>query len=183
MDWILFESTGNDRISLENVSFYNSNNFVGLVHIQAAQCMTKLQLSQSLSLTCLPRTRPSTTFTGFLFTFFVVLALSTTPSLQRPRPLRETAGKQIFDIFIFTINCLFRFIRKTLGHEEEERTKTLENIHKTKNGSDGDVTLLPSQRFFSQLERKEVEGLIQKYQIDLEMWGYSPQKYLEFAKN
>ena len=95
----------------------------------------------------------------------------------------ERDSRKTIDIFIFTINCLFRFIRKTLGHEEEERTKTLENIHKTKNGSDGDVTLLPSQRFFSQLERKEVEGLIQKYQIDLEMWGYSPQKYLEFAKN
>ena len=145
--------------------------------------MTKLQLSQSLSLTCLPRTRPSTTFTGFLSTFFVVLVVSTTPSLQRPRPSRGTAGKQIFDIFIFTINCLFRFIRKTLGHEEEERTKTLENIHKTKNGSDGDVTLLPSQRFFSQLERKEVEGLIQKYQIDMEMWGYSPSSVLNLQKN
>ena len=96
----------------------------------------------------------------------------------------ERDSRKTIDIFIFTINCLFRFIRrrKTLGHEEEETTKTLENIHKTKNGSDGNSTLLPSQRFFSQLERKEVEGLIQKYQIDLEMWGYSPQKYLEFAK-
>ena len=109
---------------------------------------------------------------------FVVLAHSTTPSLQRKQILSNLWH------FHLHYNCLFGFTRKTLGHdEEEERTETLEIIHKTKNGSDGDVTLLPSQRFFSQLERKEVEGLIQKYQIDLEMWGYSPQKYLEFAKN
>ena len=109
---------------------------------------------------------------------FVVLAHSTTPSLQRKQILSNLWH------FHLHYNYLFRFTRKTLGHdEEEERTETLEIIHKTKNGSDGDVTLLPSQRFFSQLERKEVEGLIQKYQIDLEMWGYSPQQYLKFAKN
>ena len=77
-------------------SIWSSYNYLGLLHLQAAQCMTKLQHSESLSPTYLPRTRPSTTFTGFLFTFFVVLALSTSTSLQRPRPLRETAGKQIF---------------------------------------------------------------------------------------
>jgi len=86
-----------------------------------------------------------------------------------------------------TIERDSRFIRKTLGHEEEEeeRSETLEKIHKTKNGSNADRenTLLPSQRFFSTLKRKEVEGLIQKYQIDLEMWGYSPQQYLDLANN
>ena len=85
----------------------------------------------------------------------------------------------------------FRFIRKTLGHEEEEgskRAEKLEKVHKTKNGQtgqdigdDGDDTLPTSQSFFSQLDRKDVEGLIEKYQVDLAMWGYSPQKYLDFA--
>ena len=99
--------------------------------------------------------------------------------------------------FIKVINPCFRFIRETLGHEKErdDIAKKLEKVHKTNNDdqtgldngegshpSDSDDTLPASQRFFSQLERKEVEGLIQKYQIDLAMWGYSPKNYLEFAK-
>ena len=80
----------------------------------------------------------------------------------------------------------FRFIRKTLGHAEsdEERT-TLGKVHKTKNVSstgDSENALLPSQRFFSQRKKSDVEGLVQKYQIDLQMWGYSPQQYLDLAK-
>ena len=96
---------------------------------------------------------------------------------------------------ISIINRLFRFIRKTLGHEKKEGSKAvkkLEKVHKTTNGQTGrDIgddrrqrtsdTLPTSQRFFSQLDRKDVEGLIRKYQVDLAMWGYSPQKYLEFA--
>jgi len=82
-----------------------------------------------------------------------------------------------------TIDRDSRFIRKTLGHDEEEKKRALEKIHKTKNASTGDSenTILPSQRFFSLLRRKDVEGLIQKYRIDLEMWGYSPQQYLDWA--
>ena len=70
-----------------------------------------------------------------------------------------------------------------LGHDEEEKGRALEKIHKTKNGSNAatENTLPPSQRFVSLLKRKEVEGLIQIYQIDLQMWGYSPQQYLDWA--
>ena len=90
-------------------------------------------------------------------------------------------------LFIQVINPHFRFIRKTLGHEEKEGVKTgkkLEKVHKT--GQDNRLqssseTLPTSQRFFSQLDREDVEGLIRKYEVDLAMWGYSPQKYLEFA--
>ena len=122
-----------------------------------------------------------------------------TTSLLRLRPLRGTAGN-IFPRFIPIINPVFRFIRKTLlGHEEEgtDTSKILKNLpnnqngqnsgtdigdhrHQRINGSDDTLPAI-SQKFFSQLERKEVEGLIQKYQIDLEMWGYSPQPYLELS--
>jgi len=81
-----------------------------------------------------------------------------------------------------TIDRDSRFIRKTLGHdEEEEKERALEKMHKTKKVSSGENSLLPSQRFFSLLKRKDVEGLVQKYQIDLDMWGYSPQQYLDWA--
>jgi len=79
-----------------------------------------------------------------------------------------------------------RFIRKTLGHaESDEERRTLGKVHKTKNVSstgDSENALLPSQRFFSQLKKSDVEGLVQKYQIDLLMWGYSPQQYIDLAK-
>ena len=83
---------------------------------------------------------------------------------------------------ISIINRLFRFIRKTLGHdEEEEKERALEKMHKTKKVSSGENSLLPSQRFFSLLKRRDVERLIEKYRIDLEMWGYSAQQYLDLA--
>ena len=84
-----------------------------------------------------------------------------------------------------------------LGHKVEgaNTSENLEKVHKTKNGqisgdigdqrnrsSNGSDNTLPfSQRFFSLLQRNEVEGLIQKYQIDLQMWGYSTQEYLEYV--
>ena len=124
--------------------------------------------------------------------------------LPRPRPSRETIGNIFTSNFktccISIINPHFRFIKKTLGHEAEgtNAAKKLEKVHKTNNDGqtgrdnrDGDKihqsrndsndTQPTSQRFFSQLNRREVEGLIRKYQVDLAMWGYSPQKYLEFA--
>ena len=134
--------------------------------------MAQPRHSQSLCPTCLQQTWQTTTFTGFPFTSSAALAAFTTPSLPRLRPLRERAGNALKSNvlhFFLIVNRLFRFIRKSLGHNEEEkgRTKTLEKIHETKNGSNGDSenTLPPSQRFFSLLKRKEVEGLIQIYQI------------------
>ena len=100
--------------------------------------------------------------------------------------------------FSTIINPLFRFIRETLGYEVEEAntSENLEKVHKTQNGqisgdngdhinqssNNSDNSLPLSQRFFSLLQREDVEGLIQKYQIDLEMWGYSTQQYLELSK-
>ena len=98
------------------------------------------------------------------------------------RDSRKFAFKSNVLNLISIINRLFRFIRKTLGHdEEEEKERALEKMHKTKKVSSGENSLLPSQRFFSLLKRKDVEGLVQKYQIDLDMWGYSPQQYLDWA--
>ena len=73
----------------------------------------------------------------------------------------------------------------------------MEEVHKTKNNEASDnndkeeaqvvknsdvVQKSASQGFFSQLEREAVEGLIQKYHIDLAMWGYETQEYLDRAK-
>ena len=96
--------------------------------------------------------------------------------------------------FSTIINPLFRFIRETLGYEVDgaNTSENLEKVHKTQNGQiSGDIgdhrnrssygsdNAMPlSQRFFSLLQRKAVEG----YKIDLEMWGYSTQQYLELSK-
>ena len=113
---------------------------------------------------------------------------------------QEIFSRPISHIFISIINLPhFRFIKRTLGHEAEgtDKAKKLEKVHKTNNndqtGCDNDDkihqsrndskdTPPTSQRFFSQLDRREVEGLIRKYQVDLAMFGYSPQKYLNFAR-
>ena len=116
---------------------------------------------------------------------------------MRKQPTNSTFGKgptPTLILQLLVINPCFRFIRKTLGHKEQEGNKTakkLEKVHTTKTGQDigdkrqyqssRDTLSSSSQRYFSQLERKDVEGLIQKYQVDLAMWGYSPQKYLDFA--
>ena len=97
--------------------------------------------------------------------------------------------------FVINISTFFRFIKARLGHSDGD--KNLEEVHKTKNNQasdhndkeqaqavkNSDVVQKPaSQRFFSQLEREAVEGLIQKYHIDLAMWGYQTQEYLDRAK-
>ena len=96
--------------------------------------------------------------------------------------------------FVINISTFFRFIKARLGHSDGD--KNLEEVHKTKNNQasdhndkeqaqavkNSDVVQKPaSQRFFSQLEREAVEGLIQKYRIDLAMWGYQTQEYLDRA--
>ena len=96
--------------------------------------------------------------------------------------------------FVINISTFFRFIKARLGHSDGD--KNLEEVHKTKNNQasdhndkeqaqavkNSDVVQKPaSQRFFSQLEREAVEGLIQKYHIDLAMWGYETQEYLDRA--
>ena len=97
--------------------------------------------------------------------------------------------------FVINISTFFRFIKARLGHSDGD--KNLEEVHKTKNNQasdhndkeqaqavkNSDVVQKPaSQRFFSQLEREAVEGLILKYHIDLAMWGYQTQEYLDRAK-
>ena len=97
--------------------------------------------------------------------------------------------------FVINISTFFRFIKARLGHSDGD--KNLEEVHKTKNNQasdhndkeqaqavkNSDVVQKPaSQRFFSQLEREAVEGLILKYHIDLAMWGYKTQEYLDRAK-
>ena len=97
--------------------------------------------------------------------------------------------------FVINISTFFRFIKARLGHSDGD--KNLEEVHKTKNNQasdhndkeqaqavkNSDVVQKPaSQRFFSQLEREAVVGLIQKYHIDLAMWGYKTQEYLDRAK-
>ena len=94
-----------------------------------------------------------------------------------------------------TLSTFFSFIKARLGHSDGD--KNLEEVHKTKNNQASDhnekeqdqavknsdvVQKSASQRFFSQLEREAVEGLIQKYHIDLAMWGYKTQEYLDRAK-
>ena len=92
--------------------------------------------------------------------------------------------------FVINISTFFRFIKARLGHSDGD--KNLEEVHKTKNNQASDnndkeknsdvVQKSASQGFFSQLEREAVEGLIQKYHIDLAMWGYKTQEYLDRAK-
>ena len=97
--------------------------------------------------------------------------------------------------FVINISTFFSFIKARLGHSDGD--KNLEKVHKTKNNEASDnnnkeeaqavknsdvVQKSASQGFFSQLEREAVEGLIQKYHIDLAMWGYKTQEYLDRAK-
>ena len=97
--------------------------------------------------------------------------------------------------FFVNISTFFSFIKARLGYSDGD--KNLEEVHKTKNNEASDnndkeeaqvvknsdvVQKSASQGFFSQLEREAVEGLIQKYHIDLAMWGYETQEYLDRAK-
>ena len=97
--------------------------------------------------------------------------------------------------FVINISTFFRFIKARLGHSDGD--KNLKKVHATKNNQASDhkdkeqaqavknsdvVQKSASQRFFSQLEREAVEGLILKYHIDLAMWGYKTQEYLDRAK-
>ena len=97
--------------------------------------------------------------------------------------------------FVINISTFFSFIKARLGHSDGD--KNLEKVHKTKNNEASDnnnkeeaqavknsdvIQKSASHRFFSQLEREAVEGLIQKYHIDLAMWGYKTQEYLDRAK-
>ena len=97
--------------------------------------------------------------------------------------------------FFVNVSTFFSFIKARLGHPDGD--KKLEEVHKTKNNQASDnndkeeaqavknsdvVHKSASQRFFSQLKREAVEGLIQKYHIDLAMWGYKTQEYLDRAK-
>ena len=125
------------------LAFNNSNNFVGLLHLQATQCMTNSNFHRVCLLPgChgLGRVQRS--------------LASCQPSLSS------------FDIFIFTT---------IIFSDSSGRLSAM--VRKKKEPKRWRISLW----FFSQLEKKGV-GSDQKHQIDLEMWGYSPQQYLEFAK-
>ena len=97
--------------------------------------------------------------------------------------------------FFVNVSTFFSFIKAKLGHPDGD--KNLEEVHKTKNNQASDhndkeqaqavknsdvVQTSASLGFFSQLKREAVEGLIQKYHIDLAMWGYKTREYLDRAK-
>ena len=109
-------------------------------------------------------------------------------------PSRFEDGIQALEFFV-NVSTFFSFIKARLGHSDGD--KNLEKVHKTKNNEASDnnnkeeaqavknsdvIQKSASHRFFSQLEREAVEGLIQKYHIDLAMWGYKTQEYLDRAK-
>ena len=51
-----------------------------------------------------------------------------------------------------------------------------------KNHQGGMDTAQLAKKYFFQLERSLVKELYQQYRIDFEMFGYSPQLYLDLAK-
>ena len=66
------------------------------------------------------------------------------------------------------------FIGKVAGVE-------LESI--VTNPSSGGSTSELARKYFSQLDKEDVEKLFQLYKMDFEMFGYSPNLYLNIAKD
>ena len=66
---------------------------------------------------------------------------------------------------------------KSDGSEKE--TETLEKVHQTGQKSSSAT----SREFYSQLNKEQVKGLYDKYEIDMEMFDYVIEPYLSFALN
>ena len=66
---------------------------------------------------------------------------------------------------------------KSDGSEKE--TETLEKVHQTVQKSSSAT----SREFYSQLNKEQVKGLYDKYEIDMEMFDYVIEPYLSFALN
>ncbi len=44
------------------------------------------------------------------------------------------------------------------------------------------TAFFPSHRYFSQLSKNQVLGLYEKYRVDHELFGYSPEHFIELAQ-
>ena len=151
------------------LAFNNSNNFVGLLHLQATQCMTNSNFHR---VCLLPACHGLGRVQRSLASCQPSLSSLHSPLHHRCKDRdhwerqQENKSCPIFDIFIFTT---------IIFSDSSGRLSAM--VRKKKEPKRWSI----SQRFFSQLEKKG-GGSDQKHQIDLEMWGYSPQQYLEFAK-
>ncbi|KAG8232474.1 hypothetical protein J437_LFUL012706 [Ladona fulva] len=96
--------------------------------------------------------------------------------------------------YLFCTPCLLRYdaIAKveTMRRDQEYILRSaallgVEGIkprwrHQTRGGKTTDDM---AKSYFSQLSEKQVLALYHKYSLDFDLFGYSPQKYLEYARN
>ena len=66
---------------------------------------------------------------------------------------------------------------KPEGSKSEK--ETLETVHRT--GKQSSSTT--SREFYTQLNKEQVKGLYDKYEVDMEMFDYVIEPYLSFALN
>lgn len=76
----------------------------------------------------------------------------------------------------------FRFILDVLNLKPDgskSEADTLETVHQTGKQSSSAT----SREFYSQLNKEQVKGLYDKYEVDMEMFNYVIEPYLSFALN
>ena len=78
---------------------------------------------------------------------------------------------------------IFRYILEVLKRhgigQSKAQKETLTRIHQTGKKS----TSSTSREYFSQLNKEQVKGLYDKYEIDMEMFDYVIEPYLSYAVN
>jgi len=84
---------------------------------------------------------------------------------------------------VFLIPFISRYILEVLRlhglGQSLAQKETLTKIHQTGKRSSSTT----SREFFSQLNKEQVKGLYDKYEIDLEMFDYVIEPYLTYALN
>ena len=76
----------------------------------------------------------------------------------------------------------FRFILDVLNLKPDgskSEADTLETVHQTGKQSSSAT----SREFYSHLNKEQVKGLYDKYEVDMEMFNYVIEPYLSFALN
>ena len=113
-----------------------------------------------------------------------LLVISTTQSSPRLNTSSRTAGYDHDNCrstswFLFLV--YFRYILEILELRglslTSAHTQTLSEIHQT-----GKKSSQTSREFYSKLQKEQVVGLGEKYRLDLEMFDYSIEPYLSWAR-
>ena len=81
--------------------------------------------------------------------------------------------------YIWNLSSFLQVLVELLGHNEQLLQEAKEWLNIKHNHAITDEII---EHFYSQLTKEEIRGIYTKYRIDFELFGYSPDYFLQFGQ-